>query len=116
MRYLMVGIEWLSEWMAARFGTPGMLLFDLTFILVWTTINTAWLFHADRWDPYPFILLNLIFSGKADIQQILMLIAQNKADKRDRSREERHRAADDDHKKYISDMMRTQECSPRTRG
>jgi uncharacterized membrane protein len=48
-----------------------------------------------RWDPYPFILLNLAFSTQAAYAAPLILLAQNRQDDRDRVslEEDRARAA-----------------------
>jgi uncharacterized membrane protein len=48
-----------------------------------------------RWDPYPFILLNLAFSTQAAYAAPLILLAQNRQDDRDRVslEEDRNRAA-----------------------
>jgi uncharacterized membrane protein len=62
-------------------------------VLVWIALNlTAF---AWRWDPYPFILLNLAFSTQAAYAAPLILLAQNRQDDRDRVslEEDRARAA-----------------------
>ncbi len=48
-----------------------------------------------RWDPYPFILLNLAFSTQAAYAAPLILLAQNRQENRDRValEEDRRRAA-----------------------
>jgi uncharacterized membrane protein len=50
---------------------------------------TAWF---GRWDPYPFILLNLAFSTQAAYAAPLILLAQNRQDDRDRVSLEEDRA------------------------
>ena len=47
-----------------------------------------------RWDPYPFILLNLAFSTQAAYAAPLILLAQNRQDDRDRAQAERDRGRD----------------------
>jgi uncharacterized membrane protein len=49
----------------------------------------AW---SGRWDPYPFILLNLAFSTQAAYAAPLILLAQNRQDDRDRVSLEEDRA------------------------
>ena len=44
-----------------------------------------------RWDPYPFILLNLAFSTQAAYAAPLILLAQNRQDERDRAQAEQDR-------------------------
>jgi uncharacterized membrane protein len=58
--------------------------------VVWITLNlTA---ASLRWDPYPFILLNLAFSTQAAYAAPLILLAQNRQDDRDRVALEEDRA------------------------
>jgi uncharacterized membrane protein len=62
-------------------------------VITWITINLAAV--TLRWDPYPFILLNLAFSTQAAYAAPLILLAQNRQDDRDRIslEEDRARAA-----------------------
>ncbi|MCU1432912.1 MAG: hypothetical protein JWP95_2017 [Actinotalea sp.] len=68
----------------ARFmGTGRFLLYMTAFVVVWVILNVVALWGA-RWDPYPFILLNLFFSLQASYAAPLILLAQNRQDDRDR--------------------------------
>ena len=68
----------------ARFmGTGRFLLYMTAFVIVWVTLNAVALWGL-RWDPYPFILLNLFFSVQASYAAPLILLAQNRQDDRDR--------------------------------
>ncbi|HEX5142329.1 MAG TPA: DUF1003 domain-containing protein [Mycobacterium sp.] len=77
----------------ARFlGTGRYLLWQTVFVIVWIALNlvaVTW-----RWDPYPFILLNLAFSTQAAYAAPLILLAQNRQENRDRValEEDRRRA------------------------
>ena len=51
-------------------------------MIVWIALNVALV--TCRWDPYPFILLNLAFSPQAAYAAPLILLAQNRQDDRDR--------------------------------
>jgi len=52
-------------------------------LAVWVTLNTAFvLFH--HWDPYPFILLNLVLSCIAAIQAPVIMMSQQRQATRDR--------------------------------
>jgi uncharacterized membrane protein len=53
------------------------------FILIWMSINT-WMLVKSSFDPYPFILLNLVLSCLAAIQAPIILMAQNRQAERDR--------------------------------
>lgn len=73
----------LAEKTAAFMGTGTFLLWMTIFIVVWITFNVVgiWGWH---WDPYPFILLNLVFSTQASYAAPLILLAQNRQEARDR--------------------------------
>ncbi len=71
----------------ARFG--GSWAFIITFaviLTVYSTINV--LLRGAAWDPYPFILLNLFLSMLAAIQAPVIMMSQNRQDKKDRVRGE----------------------------
>src|SRR5439155_17588745 len=58
-------------------------------VAVWIGINVA--AASLRWDPYPFILLNLAFSTQAAYAAPLILLAQNRQERRDREALDRDR-------------------------
>ncbi|GAB3284669.1 DUF1003 domain-containing protein [Parasphingorhabdus pacifica] len=75
----------------ARFLGTGKFLFWMTlFVFTWIVLNVFAV--GLRWDPYPFILLNLAFSTQASYAAPLILLAQNRQDDRDRVALEEDRA------------------------
>ncbi|MGW5054157.1 DUF1003 domain-containing protein [Actinokineospora sp. NPDC004072] len=82
-----------SERLARFLGTGKFLFWQTLIVVVWITLNLAAV--SLRWDPYPFILLNLAFSTQAAYAAPLILLAQNRQDDRDRVslEEDRARAA-----------------------
>jgi uncharacterized membrane protein len=93
-------IDWDAEALArsservARFlGTGRYLAIQTVMVIFWIGLNVFVI--ALRWDPYPFILLNLAFSTQAAYAAPLILLAQNRQDNRDRVslEEDRTRAA-----------------------
>lgn len=71
-----------SESIARFLGTGRYLLWQTVLVVVWISLN---LFAVRlRWDPYPFILLNLAFSTQAAYAAPLILLAQNRQENRDR--------------------------------
>jgi len=82
-----------SERLARFLGTGKYLFWQTLIVVVWIAINLS--AAALRWDPYPFILLNLAFSTQAAYAAPLILLAQNRQDDRDRVslEEDRARAA-----------------------
>ena len=55
------------------------------FILVWILVNVLW-FANKGYDPYPFILLNLILSCLAALQAPVIMMSQNRQEEKDRER------------------------------
>jgi uncharacterized membrane protein len=82
-----------SEKLARALGTGKYLFWQTMIVIVWIAINVVAVTY--RWDPYPFILLNLAFSTQAAYAAPLILLAQNRQDDRDRVslEEDRNRAA-----------------------
>ena len=78
-----------SEGIARYFGTARYLVIQTILVILWIGINVAW--AAGRWDPYPFILLNLAFSTQAAYAAPLILLAQNRQAVRDRRQYEEDR-------------------------
>jgi uncharacterized membrane protein len=78
-----------SEGIARYFGTARFLAIQTVIVACWLALNTIGLIH--HWDPYPFILLNLLFSTQAAYAAPLILLAQNRQDARDRDNTERDR-------------------------
>ncbi|WP_422745586.1 DUF1003 domain-containing protein [Mycobacterium sp. WMMD1722] len=81
-----------SEDLARFLGTGRYLAWQTIVVIVWILLN---LFAVSlRWDPYPFILLNLAFSTQAAYAAPLILLAQNRQENRDRValEEDRRRA------------------------
>jgi uncharacterized membrane protein len=80
-----------AERAARFFGTPQYILGQSIVVVIWITINSIGI--ALRWDPYPFILLNLAFSTQAAYAAPLILLAQTRQTERDKiadDREEKH--------------------------
>ena len=75
-----------SEAIARFLGTGRFLMAQTVLVAVWIVINVS--AARLRWDPYPFILLNLAFSTQAAYAAPLILLAQNRQDDRDRAQSE----------------------------
>ena len=71
----------------ARFAGSWAFIFAFTGVLIlWMVINT--LLAAKAFDPFPFILLNLVLSCVAAIQAPLIMMSQNRQEEKDRRRAE----------------------------
>lgn len=81
-----------SERVARFFGTARFLVIQTIIVVIWIALNiTA---ASVRWDPYPFILLNLAFSTQAAYAAPFILLAQNRQADRDRVQIAEDRAVD----------------------
>jgi uncharacterized membrane protein len=80
-----------AEAFARFFGTVRFLVIQSIIVAIWITFNVVALTH--HFDPYPFILLNLMFSTQAAYAAPLILLAQNRQADRDRLQVERDREA-----------------------
>jgi uncharacterized membrane protein len=85
-QHLSVGDRWADR--IAAFG--GSWTFIGSFagvLLIWIAINVSSLFR-EPFDPYPFILLNLLLSCLAAVQAPIIMMSQNRQEARDRLRSE----------------------------
>jgi uncharacterized membrane protein len=75
----------LAERFARFFGTPRFIIGQTVLVVLWIAVNAAAV--SLRWDPYPFILLNLAFSTQAAYAAPLILLAQTRQADRDKLRD-----------------------------
>jgi uncharacterized membrane protein len=71
-----------AEAAARFFGTPKYIAGQTVMVIIWIAVNAAAV--SLRWDPYPFILLNLAFSTQAAYAAPLILLAQTRQVDRDK--------------------------------
>lgn len=77
----------LADQVAAFGGSWAFILTFFSFILLWIALN-LWLLATRAFDPYPFILLNLMLSCLAAIQAPVIMMSQKRLEQKDRQREE----------------------------
>jgi len=78
--------EKVADSVASFGGSWTFIIIFLTAMTIYSAINVSLGSHA--WDPYPFILLNLFLSMLAAIQAPVIMMSQNRQDKKDRLRSE----------------------------
>ena len=78
-----------AERLARFLGTGRYLAAQTLLVVLWITLNVVGI--SQHWDPYPFILLNLMFSTQAAYAAPLILLAQNRQADRDHDEVERDR-------------------------
>jgi uncharacterized membrane protein len=79
--------ERLADKMAEYAGSWGFVIGFFGVLLVWIAINSVVLI-LKPFDPYPFILLNLVLSCLAAIQAPIIIMSQNRQEAKDRLRSE----------------------------
>ena len=75
----------IADKVASFGGSWTFIIMFAVFLLVWILINIYWLGNGG-FDPYPFILLNLILSSLAAIQAPVIMMSQNRQEEKDRDR------------------------------
>jgi uncharacterized membrane protein len=96
----------LAERFALFFGTPRFIIGQTVLVVIWILLNTA--AFSLRWDPYPFILLNLAFSTQAAYAAPLILLAQTRQAERDKLRDaaiREHHETDMQHERDFEDRQ-----------
>jgi uncharacterized membrane protein len=78
--------ERLADRVTAVFGSWTFIIVQTVIVVLWIGVNL--LAVAYRWDPYPFILLNLVFSTQAAYAAPLILLSQNRQADTDRIKAE----------------------------
>ena len=66
-------------------GSWTFITIFLGFIILWMALNIFWLANKN-WDPYPFILLNLMLSCLAALQAPVIMMSNNRQSDKDRAR------------------------------
>lgn len=75
----------IADKVASFGGSWTFIISFLVFIIIWISINVFWFLNRG-YDPYPFILLNLILSCIAALQAPVIMMSQNRQEEKDRAR------------------------------
>jgi uncharacterized membrane protein len=75
-----------ADTLAKAAGSWTFIIAFFCVLAIWMAVNVVGALR--HWDPYPFILLNLVLSCVAAIQAPVILMSQNRAEARDRIRAE----------------------------
>jgi uncharacterized membrane protein len=78
--------ERVADGVAGFGGSWTFIITFLVFLVIYSAINVA--LGGRAWDPYPFILLNLMLSMLAALQAPVIMMSQNRQDTKDRLRGE----------------------------
>jgi uncharacterized membrane protein len=80
--------EKLSDHLANFGGSWSFILIFLGILLVWMAFNVVMIGREEQFDPYPFILLNLVLSCLAALQAPIIMMSQKRQEAKDRLRSE----------------------------
>ncbi len=72
----------IADKVATKMGSWSFILIQSSIVFVWMILNIIGIIN--HWDPYPFILLNLLFSTQAAYAAPIIMMAQNRQSDRDR--------------------------------
>lgn len=76
----------LADAVAAGMGSWTFIITQTAIVIVWMALNVLAL--VQHWDPYPFILLNLLFSTQAAYAAPIIMMSQNRQAQKDRLRDD----------------------------
>jgi len=74
----------LADSVANGMGSWKFIIWQTIIVAIWMILNVI-LIATHRWDPYPYILLNLVFSTQAAYAAPIIMMAQNRQNDRDRA-------------------------------
>jgi len=95
--------EKLADGIAAQIGSWHFLIIQTIAVAVWVSANVVGV--ALRWDPYPFVLLNLLFSVQAAYTGPILLLSQNRSADRDRVMAEHDSAINDKSEQLVEALL-----------
>jgi uncharacterized membrane protein len=88
---------------ASGMGSWTFIIIQTGLVVIWMGLNIiGFIYH---WDPYPFILLNLLFSTQAAYAAPIIMMAQNRQNERDRIQAKEDYQTNIDAKKEIEHLQ-----------
>src|SRR6266550_3097823 len=106
----------IADRVASFGGSWTFIIIYVSFLVAWMAFNTFVLIHYGRgesgaqFDPYPYILLNLMLSMTAALQAPIIMMSQNRAAEKDRL------AAEQDFKVNLKSELMLEELMRKSRG
>lgn len=95
----------IADAVATGMGSWTFIITQTAFVLLWMLLNVVELVFR-RWDPYPFILLNLLFSTQAAYAAPIIMMSQNRSAERDRFQANADFRTNVESKKDVEDVQR----------
>jgi len=95
--------ERLADSVATGMGSWRFIIIQTVIVAVWMALNVVAIIH--HWDPYPYILLNLLFSTQAAYAAPIIMMAQNRQSDRDRAHADEDFRTNVEAKKEIEELQ-----------
>lgn len=96
--------ERLADAVANGMGSWRFIIIQSVIVLVWMGLNVVAIIQ--HWDPYPYILLNLLFSTQAAYAAPIIMMAQNRQNQRDRAHADADFRTNVEAKKEIEELIK----------
>src|SRR6201985_569370 len=93
----------LADSVATGMGSWRFIIWQTIIVAVWMILN-VWAILG-KWDAYPFILLNLVFSTQAAYAAPIIMMAQNRQNERDRAQADEDFRTNVEAKKEIEELQ-----------
>lgn len=93
----------LADYVANGMGSWRFIIIQTIIVALWMILNVIGI--VSHWDPYPFILLNLLFSTQAAYAAPIIMMSQNRQNERDRTQALSDYQTNVDAKKEIEDLQ-----------
>ena len=93
----------LADSVATGMGSWRFIIIQTLIVAVWMILNVVAI--VNHWDPYPYILLNLLFSTQAAYAAPIIMMAQNRQNERDRAQADEDFRTNVEAKKEIEELQ-----------
>jgi len=93
----------LADQVANGMGSWRFIIIQTLIVALWMTLNVV--AFIQHWDPYPYILLNLLFSTQAAYAAPIIMMAQNRQSERDRAQADADYKTNCEAKKEIEELL-----------
>jgi uncharacterized membrane protein len=93
----------LADSVATGMGSWRFIIIQTVIVILWMILNV--IAFLDHWDPYPYILLNLLFSTQAAYAAPIIMMAQNRQNERDRAQADEDFRTNVEAKKEIEELQ-----------
>lgn len=95
----------IADGLANLMGSWPFIIGQTIIIILWITLNVF--AYVNQWDPYPFILLNLLFSTQAAYAAPIIMMSQNRQNERDRAHAQADFETNEKAEHEIEDLQRS---------